>query len=120
MYKVFIVIQLFAIARAVGQSYHFPLSMPDDKLGVRYDARMDSGRVACLFQPSGKYVKPSIYRKVFLGEDLRPIDSVDFVVPGRAWLVAVESNDRYTIHVFYSSHNPLFVSNKYFYQFIFT
>ena len=63
---------------------------------------------------------PSIYRKVFLGEDLRPIDSVDFIVPGSASLIAVESNDRYTIHVFYSSQNAYFFGKNDFFQFIIT
>jgi hypothetical protein len=116
MYKVFIVIQLITITSAVGQSYRFQLSKPDDK----FDVRMDSGRVSCLFRASGKNVRPSIYRKVFLGEDLRPIDSVDLVVPDNSKLVTVQSKERYTIHVFYCSQRAQFYGKNDFFQFIVT
>jgi hypothetical protein len=80
---------------ASAQQYSFPYSGNGDDLAINNDG----ADVYCLFR-LGKASVETIYRKVILTENLRPVDSIDYRIEGSANLIASGGSEKYTYHVF--------------------
>ena len=95
-----ILVALHLMLAGTGFAQHFNFMLPDKN--SKFDIRSDSGRITCLFPISLKNVEPSVFRKVFLDENLHFTEFSNYQIPGKAHLVATETNEKYTIHAFQS------------------
>ncbi|CAN5616608.1 hypothetical protein BH10BAC4_BH10BAC4_00310 [soil metagenome] len=80
---------------ASAQQYSFPYSGNGDAVTINNDGE----DVYCLFR-LGKASVETIYRKVILTSNLRPVDSIDYRIEGSADLIASGGSEKYTYHVF--------------------
>lgn len=61
----------------------------------------------CLFQESPNKAPVTIFRKVFLNQELQPVDSVDYSIEGKATLLASGGDEQFVFHAFYSKTKPI-------------
>ncbi|NOT74999.1 MAG: hypothetical protein HOP08_08720 [Cyclobacteriaceae bacterium] len=79
------------------QTYSFPYLRPSDNFAIDND---DNG-VYCLYR-SSKTKTSTTFLKVLLDQNLRAIDSVEYVLDGNAELLTSGGNERFTFHAFES------------------
>jgi hypothetical protein len=82
------------------QSYSFAQRDPDFHYLIRYDSGLG---ISCLFRQK-LTDKTTTYRKVFLNNDLQPVDSIDLNFPGTARLVSSYSNKQFSLLAFQSDY----------------
>jgi hypothetical protein len=95
--QLFLLLILLSVP-AMAQRYHFKYTKAED----RFDIRSEGNQFYCLFKISPKKASPTVFRKVFLNDQLQAIDSVEYSVNGVAELIATGSNERYSYHVFFT------------------
>lgn len=98
---------LFILVLAATTCYSQTFSFSRMDYADDYDIRFDSvNAIACLYRTSESDWSTT-FRKVFLNERLKPIDSVEYVVPGSARLVGSVTNEKYVVHVFNTAHHEV-------------
>jgi len=91
-----ILILQFLPNSTLAQKYAFRYNRLNDRFDVISDARS----LFCLFHVSSPHAPNTVFRKVFLNEDLKGIDSVEYEIPGDANLISSGTNEIYTFHLF--------------------
>ncbi|HEV8512912.1 MAG TPA: hypothetical protein VGQ59_06530 [Cyclobacteriaceae bacterium] len=97
-------IPLFILLLSLGfgtsaQTYSFKNIIDYDKFEVQ---PVNDG-VYCLFRISERKAPVSVFKKVFLNNELKPVDSINYSIEGNASLLASCSDEKFVTHVFYSS-----------------
>ncbi len=92
--KCFSALLLISFA-ASGQQYSFKYLHSYDRFAVNNDG----DKVYCLFR-TGETKNQAVYKKVFLSENLTPIDSVEYQIDGDPTLIASGENEFYDYHAF--------------------
>jgi len=83
---------------SIAQSYSF-------KAVNRYDhfeIQSEGNQLFCLFRISEKKAPVSVFRKVYLNDGLKPVDSVEFSLSGQAELLCSGGDEKYSFHAFYT------------------
>src|SRR5258706_4217984 len=83
---------------SIAQSYSF-------KAVNRYDhfeIQSEGNQLFCLFRISEKNAPVSVFRKVYLNDGLKPVDSVEFSLSGQAELLCSGGDEKYSFHAFYT------------------
>ncbi|MBS1486746.1 MAG: hypothetical protein JST43_04090 [Bacteroidetes bacterium] len=81
-----------------GQSYSFSLVRDNDPVEIQ---TMNEG-LYCLFRTSAKKAPVTVFRKVFLNEDLKCIDLLNYSIEGKARLLSSTEDEKYVVHAFYT------------------
>jgi hypothetical protein len=93
--KLLILIFVVSALKSKGQKYSFHHPRINDGLEIN----TSGSQVYCLF-PVLEDGKNSVFRKVFLNENLQPVDSIDYQLEGKAKLLTSGANQFYQFHIF--------------------
>ncbi|MBS1488313.1 MAG: hypothetical protein JST43_12065 [Bacteroidetes bacterium] len=83
---------------SLGQSYSFSLLRDNDPVEIQ---TMNEG-LYCLFRTSAKKAPVTVFKKVFLNEDLKCVDSLNYSIEGKARLLSSTEDEKYVVHAFYT------------------
>ncbi|HCW09119.1 MAG TPA: hypothetical protein DGG95_17315 [Cytophagales bacterium] len=92
---------LFLYGLSFAQTYTIKQKFTDDYIEVQ---PFNQG-LYCLFRTSEKKAPTTTFMKVFLNEELRATDSVNYSIAGRANLLASYVNGKFLVHAFYSKES---------------
>jgi hypothetical protein len=84
---------------ASAQTYSFKSIIEYD----RFEVQPYNDGVYCLYRISGRKAPISVFKKVFLDTELKPVDSINYSIEGDARLLTSCSDEKFVIHTFYSS-----------------
>ncbi len=86
----------------VSQTYSFKTISQYD----HFEILTEGNRLVCLFRVSEKKAPVSVFRKVFLNDELHSTDSIEYSIDGQADLIASGSDEKYSFHAFYLKAAP--------------
>ncbi|CAN5470109.1 hypothetical protein BH09BAC3_BH09BAC3_34030 [soil metagenome] len=92
---IYVAISLFLSFQVGAQRYAFKYLHSTDQFIVNNDG----DKVYCFFKVKESKTQ-AVYRKVFLSEDLVPMDSVEYQIDGNPVLIASGESEHYTYHAF--------------------
>ncbi len=100
--KIIFLFFLFTSQAVHSQQYSFNYINTEDNFSVTNDG----SQVYCLFR-SKQTKTHTYYSKVFLSENLQPIDSIIYEIEGTSIFITSGSNELYTYHVFETKSNGI-------------
>jgi hypothetical protein len=86
-------------ANGLAQTYSFKSR---DSYQRNFEILPEGDGLYCLFQVSPNKAPTTVFRKVFLDQELQPIDSVDYAIDGQASLLASGGDEQFVFHAFYT------------------